>query len=945
MSLFDDIRLEELIIKFQEKFMLGKNIQWSIQVLRRDKEDVEYFPPNPYRDLALSDLKRHFEQRPFKIKGGIRGGLAITGDFNNKAMWFCLDCDNTLDYNTALNQFIPVLEAHGIDYIIEHSGTSGRQKCHIWFMCKEVPIPKLKVFVECLLDDSKIEYRNHKKHEYEFFPTVSKGNRLRIPGGFHCRNGKANEITYKNKTDSSAFFVLESFIEAKQVTEEEVDKLLASRMKKVTIKKPSRRKFSYVPLRLPLPAKDLPSTIKTVASNCQAINRVLRECIEDDLIEARGGIHHNTGLYLGGLAIYHDLVTNSTTGEKWVKKFYTANRRRDYDTHKWETDKDKFKHSPHRAFSSCAVWEREYDYCKGCPFRNRPDFTSPRQFITGSTVKKNIVQKLDLVSDNDVKTKTFPQAKERIETLLKHQIKSNILIASGQGAGKSYWTDQTAADLAKQGYKVLIAVPTANLAMQHAENIKSFGEKAFILMSHKNLFEKYDPGFECPEFDNIQYYEKLGLQSQDYKQKYCSKCPFNDKCPFPNQYSQVKEEDYKVVIIQHAHFKAREVMYNLIYSKGFDVLFIDESVVDNTISKIKPLESELEAFGAFLKFPWMDDIMTWFKDGGYPDKKLRPKEIDLEEIGEFLDSNQIPNNLKEYIRHFNNGEYYDKTTGLTVFYPIPNIGVRVFTDATPPLDLMKIVLDTDHIEVFGDNEHIDYTQYNKDNKVIQVLDTSMSKTSLKKDDYARLVDILEYIGDSSRKEYSNKNILITTYAEYEELVKTWLKTNYPDICNRVLVSHMAVGTNEFIDYDIQFLVAGVYLNGKHFSELSYNIKFIANYWNRLNSRPIIHNPYPFRVSDSSSIPRNPTPIKRVEKIDNGCFIVEYPGFTYWQPAYQIDNLIEQYAIAKTQQAIRLRFTSTTNSRVVYVFGNYPFPSFMITDSVIEEDLLSPIRQN
>jgi hypothetical protein len=295
------------------------------------------------------------------------------------------------------------------------------------------------------------------------------------------------------------------------------------------------------------------------------------------------------------------------------------------------------------------------------------------------------------------------------------------------------------------------------------------------------------------------------------------------------------------------------------------------------------------------------------------------------------------------MRLYNKDTYFDRHSGLVHFNPLPLIPIKVFVDATLPLRILELILDDKDIEVFGQEEIARYPH--PDTKVFQVIDASMSKTSLRRDD--RFYRILEFIGNKARKDFKDKKILITTYKDepgtrdnafkWRSEAEEWLYRNYPDAMDQVTISHMAVGTNEFEDFDVQFLVCGIYMHDRAFHEEVFKLKHIANFWNRRKDRRIIANP---RVpSIPSKSPRQSVPVRKVCKVKNYAIEFEFDQFKYWAPEDWWVDLVEEYNIAQTQQSLRLRLYKTDKPRTVFIFGNYFFPTLLITDYCTEDDIL------
>lgn len=522
-----------------------------------------------------------------------------------------------------------------------------------------------------------------------------------------------------------------------------------------------------------------------------------------------------------------------------------------------------------------------------------------------------------------------------------------------------------AVEQAINGKKILISVPTADLAIEHKKRIDAigwqFGIKAFINASHERLMDKFVPALQptfpgCPEAGNIKKHRDLGIGSMVYKDKYCNSCPLLETCPFPNQYSQNQDDKYQIVIVQHAHFTSPEAMESIL-KKHFDVMFVDEAIVDALISQVKARQIEWELLDALKsEFPWTEDVARWMRDGGYPaGKKIYPKLEEMEEVYKFFRAHEADWRIPMFLRYYNLEYLMDSELGLWVFSPLPTdrIPLLVITDATPPLEIYQYMLDDKDIEVFGADEILDYRKMNPKNKVIQVLDASMSKTSLRgpaDDDgeyeYVRFFEILDFIMDKARGEYKDKKILITVYGgEFWRVAEEYILRNYADVGygDRVILGKMSIGTNKFESCDVQFLVAGVYLSARDAHMHAFKLRVMANYWNRLKGRPILPNYYPYGVGDQASIERIDEPVYRIEPVGSGhCYLFEYPEFKYFRPVETFHWLAERYMIAKTQQALRLRYNDD-KEKITYIFGKYFMPSFLITDSVLEEDLLGYLR--
>ena len=527
---------------------------------------------------------------------------------------------------------------------------------------------------------------------------------------------------------------------------------------------------------------------------------------------------------------------------------------------------------------------------------------------------------------------------------------TNFLLASPQSSGKSYLVDKLAAKYAKRGKRILIACPTGELAMEHKERIEAQGQRAFVLMSHKNLFEKFKPGFICPYFDEIQTASKLGAGTSYSKNKFCSSCDQKKICPFPDQYSNLKDDKNTVIICQHAHFTSPDVVRQLL-DKRFDVLFVDESFISNLIINVKPTEIELEILKSHIEaFPWVEKLYNWLNNGGYPQGRINPDIGQMESLINSFENRGVSWRLPDYVRLFKGGHLMDKAVGLDLFYPLPNIPIRIFTDATPPKEMLEIVLDA-KIKTIGSRETLDPSTKNPNNKITQVLDGSCSKSSLRGEmledgsySYDRFYQILTYIGDQAKSVYKEKKILLTTYkTEFKQIAEDFFQVNYPEIVERLLISHMAIGTNAYDEFDVQYIVCGVYFNALQLAKQVYSLKVIANYWNMEKSRRIIQNPYPYGVVETSGIERIEIPIKRLKKVGTKAKVKILKGFKQWVPLDFYQRIIHNLGISKTQQAIRILRESKREKHVVLFFNSF-LSGFPIDENVLEVDLLGYLRE-
>lgn len=505
-------------------------------------------------------------------------------------------------------------------------------------------------------------------------------------------------------------------------------------------------------------------------------------------------------------------------------------------------------------------------------------------------------------------------------------------LASFMGAGKSVWCDSLIAEFARAGKTILLAVPNGELAMEHKKRLRGLGIEAYCLMSHKNLF-KYITDFVCPSEAEIQEQQKLGVSSQITKKQFCKGCPFRDECPYPDQYKKAKEPDHRVIIIQHAHFSCKETIWSLINEKPFDVMFIDESFIDSVYNHVKctPMEvAILESIG----YLWTDTLAEWLKEGGSPHGSIEPDEAELDVVRTVFGNKNTPWRIPDFIRFFNNEVYYDVHTGLFDFHPIPEIPVRVFLCATTSKELLEIILDCEVIE-YGAGDILDYRQYNPENKVIQILDASMSVSSLEKEDGELLYSWMELVGDTGRNDHPNDKLLVTVYERHREAGKEWLGRNYPDVLERATFNLLSLGTNAYEDYPVQYLFAGVHFRGNQYLMTAYDIRCIMNYWNRRKNRPQIQNIFPIYADgkDSVSVEMKEVPVTRIEP--DGLIQYNVPSY---EPVSYINKLIFRNNVGKTQQAIRTRL-HTGAKRTIYIGGNLPMEGFMVNSTRLKDSVI------
>lgn len=973
----DILALDSLIRKFKDKFLFGEVKHWAYQYKHSKAKDVAYIPfeckkcPKEIRyscehrvPLSLNDLYNHFCQEPVSVWFNSeddkfdKAGIALRPVFENKQVrWFVVDSDNEESTNVLLQRFIPVLRNYNIDYIYEHGSTY--YKCHIWFMVN-CHVDTLNDFTRQLFEEADIDFKGKDRSlELEIYPLVKPNALIRIPGGFHLRNKTANPIEYGGITSSDPEFIIKTFIRARVLSEEEI-KTLTKPLNIKSKSKPSdyrnREDFSFFSLSLPTHDENFPEPLRKVMSNCQAFNKVIelskqKFSPQGGYLNTPGNEHHLAGLYLSGICTYLDIReqkkgNSSNECTKWLNDFLLRVRNRDFSSHNWRRLSEN-SDSPGKLFPRCEVMDRDLNMCKGCPFADK--VTSASEFYKGTEITKEKISSINLLPAEVIRKTTFETVLDRMLTYSEYGIEKDILLASPLGSGKSFAADRIACKLADENRQVLIAVPTARLAIEHRNRIEKMGHKAFILMSHENMFKKddgikrFDIDFDCPKKDDIKYLSDLGVSASHYRKQFCGGCKFKESCPYPGQYGKAVEGEHNIVIMQHAHFSCRETLYSLLKKRRFDALIVDEEFIDSLVKRFFISETECEILEKFsLEIPWTERFAKWAR--GAPvnkdEKAITPNRSELETLRNAFEEKLLPWEVPEYISQYNYHHPYDKNVGFLVFYPLPNIPVRLFLDATPPVNMLKTILNNEALEIFGQSEILDIKTLNKNNEIIQVLNNSTSKTSLEANEWSKFYSLLEYIGDECKAHYKGLQTLITTYmGEHADRAGEFFRRNYPDIFPQLIISHMKIGTNEFENCQVQFQIAGVHLNAKQLAEEAYKFRRIANYWHRMSGRPEIPNPYPYNVKETSELEMFPQDLVRVELLpEPGFYAYPYPLYKSFSPQDPFERQVYELALAKRQQAMRMRFNDGQQKTVV-IFDNSFRNSLIITKSIQLESLI------
>lgn len=520
----------------------------------------------------------------------------------------------------------------------------------------------------------------------------------------------------------------------------------------------------------------------------------------------------------------------------------------------------------------------------------------------------------------------------------------NLLLASGQGTGKSFCATDTVIDLVKnQDLNCIVAVPDTKIAIEYRQRFKSAGIDAFILASHESIFGKQckppketnlskDP---CPFFNEIQTDIKLGVNSSTFKEDYCKGCPLAETCYFPNQYTQVMEDQYKVVIIQHAHFSSTEVIFKLL-QKSFEVMFIDETFIQNIFTTIPVNQTEIDILESHTELEWAIRLANWLKGESRAIGKIEALKEQLaplyEEVNSFTSERDLKDPIKwripDLIRFYNQHRLVNDLSGIEIVYEIPKIPIRVFTDATPPIDLIKHLTGIDTIKVFGDNEIINIKAINPGNHRYQIIDASNSKSKLSNNEYFE--SLMTKCCQIVERDFLYRKTLFTVYKSDVTRVSKFIEERFPLILPYIDIGLMSKGTNKWAHYDFQIIIAGRYRLGKSFKEDTYKYRSVANFHRLRRGMKELTNYYPLGLTHKSTIPIRSEPVKVQQRIGEELKIVEFPDFVNIVPLHNEDPdtddywycLIDELDRGEMSQCERIRWTPDVAKLSIHVHSRF-----------------------
>ena len=930
---------------FKKKFILSSTTKYGQQWLAVDKhkEPLSNWKAQ-YDDqrrkgipITKEVLINHFNAQPKYSKkilsqnmgGGVVdavwGMWGVCLNFDGFVSPIIIDADSDELIDLFEEKLRPQLIKHDIDYIEEYRGVDDERRHYILFA------DDLETkWTNALLTQFRLDAGVDKKDWFpEIYPYMDRDQALcSMPFGLYLKTMSVKWGRFGKNEITNLEEGMQSIIDCKPVTLDKLQSLLrATPKEEKKIYKILEKVIIKPTSDLPVPL-DVPEYIAEVGKRCQAINRLLHNIQDPNAVE-----DHEVGLGLAAMATLNDNIHKDQEGKDWMGTLPLGVN---------SPEQNLLYYYPKRGGTpTCATWERLLNACEGCPFKGH--ITTPKQLYKAETIEREKIGEIRIASKEEIRAEVFPQVDKLIDNALDSNQRVDILLESVQDSGKSYYVDQLAVRLSREGKKVCISCNSTDVALEHKNRIEfnqdgsPTGAKAFIMASYNAIFEKFSNGITCPKSEEIQDLISLGVDSSYFKERYCKKCPYYDTCNYPKQYSQVQEEKYDIVIIQHAHMACTEVIRQL-FAKEFDILIIDETFIDQITTQLKPTEAELELFEDIPEpSNWIKHLRKWLKGGNYPGPKLKPSRDDLKPLLALHKAKGIPYRVDQFIRLYNDDEWLDEAVGVMKFVPLPEPTVRLLTDATPSIEELRIVLDNPDIIRVGGGIVIDPSCYHERSKNYQILDSKASKQQMLKNE--KLYEYLEWIGDLMRGKYKDLTALITVHMEAEQDAWDWLIRNYPETISRIQINHMSVGSNEWAKFNVQFILASPYIDYKTVREQVYKLKFIKNYFLRMKELPTEPNRYPGFLT-SNSKPEKPLwkPVRRNHR--DG--IYNYPQFVYAVPCDKDEQLVSRRLIGKTQQAGRIRH-GAGKVNIIYFLDSSPMDGMLIDEVFTEAEILNPIR--
>lgn len=887
-----DPEFYKLLPLFKKKMIYGKLDDFAFQTLTKwglDRKNWQFGYDWKQRSIINQDFEKHFYSDYTDIGNKLIGGLAFRSVFGankNIVKKIVVDADTVDQKEFVFKQLVPKADRLGIEWIVEHGGNPidhplfETDRCH-WVILTETDVETTTAFMRQFM--AELGEAIMKKDEafvgnpLRFDEVKGTGNQInqavRFDYGFHLKRMRRFPLLFQGEVLDDPISVMKAFIEMKPVTEVFMKKYIKDdyfpvedQVFKKIYEGWTPTKLEYNSLRLNIKKEDLmPKKLRLPYRECQALNSLHNDCYDNAEIELQGQQHHDAGLAIAGTARSHDIYFNTNDGKEWFWEDLVENTRlRDAKSHAWWHGTNK--EAP-IYFWTCDKYNEYFARCKGCKYQGQ--IRSPREFMFSSPISStSISTDKKLVTISQIRNVTFPNFKKVVKQTYINQERANYLLASNTGAGKSECVKQLTAEMIESDHvNVLITVPTAKLALEYRDWFKDRGIEAFAHLSHENTFghqagkETSLACFDCPYFKEIQAQKKAGVQSSSYKEEFCfNGCPLLDQCFYPNQFSEVMDEKYKVVIIQHAHMSCMEIILNLL-KKGFALLIVDETFIDYTYDYIEIDQGEIDLLEGHNE-PWTVSLAAWLK-GAKAVGKLNPSKGELESCAKTFSGWQKAYRVPQLVRFYNQHRRVNPDTGVEIIYELPSVPIKILTDATPPVDLIKALTGIKTLKIIGANEVIDIKSIHPDNQRYQLLDINNSVTQLKDEEFFEI--IMTKICDLIKNKHKDEKCLITCYISDKKRVLKFIEDRYPEILSRVDIHQMAKGTNKWVGYTVQFILAGRYRSGKEYYKDLYKYKAVANYYRRKNDERILPNIYIKDIPDGLAIKRRPVRVQMLQK--------------------------------------------------------------------------------
>lgn len=935
-------------------------------------------------DVIIEHFSQELKEEPrFRnwARPAFRGSLGIYPMFaDERVKFFCIDADYQKNVDFVREKILPIYRREHIEYIEElgFDPATSEEKIHIWGFCNTVRMILNKWF-EWILHEAGASNWKDNGISLEFFPMQKARNFIRPPGAVHAKTGVANDILFRGIRSNDAEFIIESVVACLPVPESQMlegIKKLAELFPpeevkpQIALKKSYLKKFDwnnpgtvYSPLDLCVPELPadmvFPPFVENQIRNCPAQNALWHKTISGEFLKKGDDNYHDWAIFMSHSVKRSDGIQEKLgeepQGEQFleqvIERFMGGHYRFDHHGGKRSADSQRIP--------ACSTWEkcfRNLQVCGTCPHKAK-GLRNPVHLASWTSLERNVIpgETKKLGVREEISQQVFQTSMGAIGLAVGQQKGQCMVFCPPQESGKSRFVDVLAAALVNYGLNVLIAAHSGEVGKEHREcineELRKWGseKRAFMLGSRENLFSTIAKELECPQAKRIDGYAEAGITRTKIVRECCVKCPLVTECPYPRQYKELQDPKFGAVIIMHAHLQNSESLRHLL-SKTFQIMIVDENFMEVCFQSLIPQKPEMEIYAQLRSsMPWLDEMMQWINLQKNADQILRPDADDLVKVNEYFRLHGVENRTPKYLSTYNARVTVRAKSGIQLFNPMLQFGAFLYADATPVKSAIRTILDKE-VSYLGDDWLLDVKRYNPENEVIQLLDARNSRSFMSSNE--RTSGILNFIAKRARNEDAGKQILVTTFADQEKAFLEFFKQHYPDIADLITVGHAAVGTNSMAHFQVQYLLGGWYLNALEEHKLRYKFGLARNYHRRKEQLPALSNPDPYAVYDellmtAQASKKQPVPVCRWEysNVPGQAELVEYPQFKRWIPAEGEDYSAKvgyEFAVAKRQQAIRVRFADG-RPRTVFIWDNDFYPGFVITQSVMEQDLIGKIE--